>query len=182
MEFIWIELKWFINSNFGYGFICGSAGKESACNVGDLGLISGLGRSPREGKDYPVQYSGLENCMDCIVHGVAKSQTRLSDLHFHFTVWQEAYTIIYLQYQKNKEQTFSCAVSKFAAHVTVHAYCGQDSHIECTRFIILRYKNVIEWGSFEMMAKILWDVLHRHHVLFTELTQTRTINLTISLR
>ena len=43
----------------------GSAGKESACNVGDLGLIPGLGRSPGEGKGYPLQYSGLENSMDC---------------------------------------------------------------------------------------------------------------------
>ena len=47
------------------------------------GLISGLGRSPGEGKGYPLQYSGLENFMDCIVHGVAKSQTPLSDFHFH---------------------------------------------------------------------------------------------------
>ena len=66
------------------GFPCGSAGKESACNAGDLGLIPGLGRSPGEGNGYPFQYSGLENCMDCIVHGVAMSWTQLSDLHFHF--------------------------------------------------------------------------------------------------
>ena len=46
------------------GFPCGSAGKESACNVGDLGLIPGLGRSPGEGKGYPLQYSGLENSKD----------------------------------------------------------------------------------------------------------------------
>ena len=64
------------------GFPCGSAGKESACNVGDLGSIPGLGRSPGEGKGYPLQYSGLENSMDCIVHGVTKSWTRLSDFHF----------------------------------------------------------------------------------------------------
>ena len=55
--------------------------KESTCNAGDLGSISGLGRSPREGKGCPLQY-GLENSMDCIVHGVAKSWTRLSDFHF----------------------------------------------------------------------------------------------------
>ena len=53
--------------------ICGSADKESTCNAGDLGSIPGLGRSPGEGKDYPCQYSGLENSMDCIVHGVAES-------------------------------------------------------------------------------------------------------------
>ena len=51
------------------GFPRGSAGKESACNVGDLGSIPELGRSPGEGKGYPFQYSGLENSMDCVVHG-----------------------------------------------------------------------------------------------------------------
>ena len=72
------------------GFPCGSAGKESArddlgwINVVDLGWIPGLGRSPGEGKGYPLQYSGLENSMDCIVRGVAKSLTRLSEFHFHF--------------------------------------------------------------------------------------------------
>ena len=60
----------------------GLAGKESACNVGDLGLIPRLGRSPGEGNGYPLQYYGLENS-PCIVHGVAKSRTRLSDFHFH---------------------------------------------------------------------------------------------------
>ena len=47
--------------------------KESACNAEDLGLIPGLERSPEEGNSYPLQYSGLENSLDCIVHGVAKS-------------------------------------------------------------------------------------------------------------
>ena len=65
------------------GFPCGSAGKESTGNVGDLGSIPGLGRSPGEAKGYPLQYFGLENSMDCIVHGVKKSLTRLS--HFTFT-------------------------------------------------------------------------------------------------
>ena len=63
----------------------GLDGKESACNAGDLGLIPGLERSPGEGKGYPLQCSGLENSIDCIVHGVAKSGTRLSDFHFHFS-------------------------------------------------------------------------------------------------
>ena len=62
----------------------GSDSKESACNAGDLGLISGLGRSPREENGNSLQYSCLENSMDkgvwwATVHGVAKSQTRLSD-------------------------------------------------------------------------------------------------------
>ena len=61
------------------GFPGDSAGEESACNAGDLGLIPGLGRCPEEGKGYPLQYSGLENSVDCIVHEVAKSWTRLMD-------------------------------------------------------------------------------------------------------
>ena len=54
------------------GFPCGSAGKESARNAGDLASIPGLGKSPGEGKGYPPQRSGLENSMDCIVHGGRK--------------------------------------------------------------------------------------------------------------
>ena len=61
-----------------------SAGKESACNEGHLGSIPGLGRSPGEGKRYPLPYSSLENSTDCIVHGVGKSQTRLNNFYFHF--------------------------------------------------------------------------------------------------
>ena len=62
-------------------FPCGSAGKESACNAGS---IPRLGRSLGERKGYSLQYSGLENSMDYIVHGVTKSRTRLSDFHFCF--------------------------------------------------------------------------------------------------
>ena len=62
------------------GFPGGSAGKETTCNVGDLGSIPGLGRSSGEGKGYPLQCSGLENIV-YIVHGVAKSWGRLSDFH-----------------------------------------------------------------------------------------------------
>ena len=71
---------------FDLGFPGASAGKESAYNAGDLGLIPGLGRSPGEGKGYPLQYSGLENSMDCIGHGIAKSRTRLSNFHFTFNL------------------------------------------------------------------------------------------------
>ena len=66
------------------GFPDSSVGKESARNAGDPGSIPGSGRSPGEGIGYPLQYSGLENSMDSTAHGVAKSQTRLSDFHFHF--------------------------------------------------------------------------------------------------
>ena len=76
------------------GFPCGSAGKKSACNAGDLGSIPGLGRCPGVGKGYPLQCSGLENPMNCLVHGVTKSWTRLSDFHFPFPQWTaELFTI-----------------------------------------------------------------------------------------
>ena len=64
----------------------GSAGKESTCDAEDPGSIPGLGRSPEEGKGYPLQYSDLENSMDYTVDGVTKSWTQLSDFHFHFTL------------------------------------------------------------------------------------------------
>ena len=61
----------------------GSSSKESACNVGDLGSIPGLGRSPGEVNSYPLQYSGLENSMDCIVHGYSLQRVS-KDFPFHF--------------------------------------------------------------------------------------------------
>ena len=70
------EIEWTM------GFPAGSAGKESACNVGDLGSIPGLERSPGERNVYPLQYSGLENSMNFIVYGV--TQTWLSVFYFHF--------------------------------------------------------------------------------------------------
>ena len=79
------------------GFSGRSTGKESTCNVGDLGSIPGLRRSPGEGKGYPLQYSGLENSMDCIVHGVAKSQTQLSDFHFTVSCNYSHFTIVITQ-------------------------------------------------------------------------------------
>ena len=63
--------------NLALAFPGGSDGKESACNAGDLGLIPGSGRPP----GYPLHCSGLENSMDCIVHGVTMSQTQLSYFH-----------------------------------------------------------------------------------------------------
>ena len=74
------------------GFPCGSSGKESACNAGDLGSTPGLGRSPGEGKGYPLLYSGLENSMDREAWQAtqsmvfSKSQTRLSDFSFHSSI------------------------------------------------------------------------------------------------
>ena len=66
------------------GFPGGSAGNESACKAGDLDSIPVLGRSPGEGEGYSLQYSDLESSIDCTVHGVTESRTRLSDFPFHF--------------------------------------------------------------------------------------------------
>ena len=82
-------------------FPCGSAGKESTCSARDLGLIPGLGRSPGEGKGYPLQYSGLENSKDFIVQWVAKSQTRLSNFHFHVYTHTHTHTHTYTGNCKN---------------------------------------------------------------------------------
>ena len=82
------------------GFPGGSAGKESACSVGDVGFLPGLERSPEKGNSYLLQYSNLENSMECIVHGiVTKSQTRLSDFHFHisFSPSSEYWGLIFLK-------------------------------------------------------------------------------------
>ena len=68
-----------------WGFPDSLAGRESACNAGDLGLIPALGQSSGEGNGYLLLYSGLEDSTDCIVHGVLKSRMRLSNFHFHFS-------------------------------------------------------------------------------------------------
>ena len=65
----------------------GSEGKDSACNVGDLSSIPGLERSPGEGKGYSLQYSGLDNSMDHIVHGLTKCWTQPNDFHFQEVEW-----------------------------------------------------------------------------------------------
>ena len=72
-EFLGQEIRWIrdrLPTAVFLGFPCGLVGEESACSAGDLGLIPGLGRYPGEGNSYQLQYSGLENSMDCIVHGL----------------------------------------------------------------------------------------------------------------
>ena len=79
--------------------VCGSAGKESACNEGDVGSIPGLGRFRGEGNSYPLQYSGLENSMDFIVHGVAESDRQplsLSCMYLFFNLQVIMYTHIHI--------------------------------------------------------------------------------------
>ena len=87
------------------GFLCGSAGKESICSVGDLDLIPGLGRSPVEEKRYPFQYSGLENFMYYTVPGVAKSPTLLSFSHRFANLW--CFCVGFLRNLGRKVSTFT---------------------------------------------------------------------------
>ena len=90
----------------------GSAGEESTCNAGDLGSIPGLERSPGGGKGYPFQCSALENPMDCTVHGVTKSRTRMSDFHsvsHDVILWLAN---VWLYYLCGHKVTVSCLVMK----------------------------------------------------------------------
>ena len=76
---------WTFNNSIQPWYRDSSVGKEFACNAGDPSSIAGLGRSTGEGIGHPLQYSGLENSMDYLVHGVTKSQSRLSNFLFHGT-------------------------------------------------------------------------------------------------
>ena len=86
------------------GFPCGSVCKEYTCNAGLLGSIPGLGRSPGEGTGYPLQYSGLDSSVDCMV---PKSWTRLSDIHS-----PSKYDPLYFHCLMNNEQTQEIFVSE----------------------------------------------------------------------
>ena len=107
------------------GFPCGSAGKESTCGVGDLGSV------PREGKGYPLQYSGLENSTDCIAHGVARSRTQLNDFHFSL-------------YRKTRVWFSSLGrwiIVSFTDNVTTRKRNRFDraDHMSCLIMLFLRY-------------------------------------------
>ena len=96
----------------------GSVGEESACNAGDLGLIPGLGRSPGEGKGYPLQYPGLENSMDCIVHGVTKNWARFlssigeSQREIHMRTSQVIYRRNHGTFIRHRDSLFLSIVRK----------------------------------------------------------------------
>ena len=102
---LWLSLLAFLTACYctldhsltSYCFPGGSAGEESTYNAGDLGSIPGLGRSPRERKDYPLQYSSLGNSMVRIVHRVANSQTQRSGFHFNFHMYSHIFFNLHLQ-------------------------------------------------------------------------------------
>ena len=117
------------------GFPDGSAGKESTCNVEDLGLIPGLGRSAGVGKGYPLQYSGLENSMDCIVHGVTKSLTQLSNFHFHFFHGNSMFNIL-----RHCQTVFQNICTSFHSQkqcIRVQVFLNSHQHLFESVFLIL---------------------------------------------
>ena len=119
------------------GFPCGSAGKESACNERHLGSIPGLGRSPGEGYGYPLQYSGLENSMGCIVCVVTKSLTRLSDFHFQNKIpackADTHYTRNYVkEEQDSNRMLYKCiGVHQFYSWDLGSRVCWQHRNLTC---------------------------------------------------
>ena len=126
------------------GFPCGSAGKESACNAGDLHSLPGLGRSLGEGKGYTLQYSGLENSIDCLVHGVPNSQTRLSNFHSLTHVPQHLLTSIIYSFAQHlqcensrKAKIFFCSLLYHNVHKnpwpTIYAKCVMSAENKKSR-------------------------------------------------
>ena len=88
-----------------YSTIFKKKGLPLSCNVGDLDLIPGLGRSPGEGKGYPLQYSGLENSMDWATESRTQSQIRLRGIHFHNHLGKRQITQLPSVFQKVREMS-----------------------------------------------------------------------------
>ena len=116
------------------GFPCGSAGKESTCNEGDLGSIPGLGRSPREVKGCLLQYSGLENSMVYIVHGVSKSRTRLSNFHF-WLLMKTWFSLVFPNWLNiiNNIHTIGNQPEKYLAHLNIYQKNQITKILPCKR-------------------------------------------------
>ena len=134
------SFSWVLPGN--WGFPCGSAGKESACNGGDLGSVSGLGRSPGEGKGYPLQYSRLENSMDrgpwrATVHGVAKSWILLSD-------WTELNWTAHLKFKVNNVDCWILEKVKMKVAQSCLTLCDPMDY----RVHKILHVRILEWVAF----------------------------------
>ena len=110
------------------GFPGKSAGRESTCNVGELDSVPELGRCPGEGNGYPLQYYGLDNSMNSIVYGVAKSWIRLSDIHFHGL----SYSLEIAQFWASLFKFFRCTFWKLLEKsVILVLYSGFPREVLC---------------------------------------------------
>ena len=130
---------------FNLGFPGASAGKESTYNAGDLGLIPGLGRSPGEGKGYPLQYSGLENSMDCIVHRVTKSWIQPSNFHFPFTL---------------EDHVQLTAVSVKIWIISSKMYVRQGSHLKSENYLFIYWTQFFALPEGETYIQALPSSIH----------------------
>ena len=120
-------------------FPCGSAGKESTCNAGDLDSIPGLKRSRGVGKSYPLQYSGLENSMDCIVYAVDRTWPN----DFHFLHFNSLYLCLHPSFQIGSVPFFT-----FHVYAVIYNICfSLFDFILCNRFIRL-IKNWLKFVPF----------------------------------
>ena len=132
-------------------------------NAGDLGSVPGLGRSPGEGKDYPLQCSGLENFMDCIVHRITKSRTQLSDFHFHCF---HAYSIHYISLQNpNLDGLYYCFPRNihflyFMVATTVHSGFGNQENKICHCFHF--FWMYLPWSDMTMILVFEYWVLSQN--------------------
>ena len=132
-----------------FDFPCGSAGKESPCNMGDLGSIPALGRSPREGKSYPLQYSGLRIPWTVQPHGVAKSQTRLSDFHSKSTLkqHQQLRSILLVQTLHSKQNVEEVTVFIFLdSKITADDDCSHEikRHLLFGKKVMTNLDNILK--------------------------------------
>ena len=144
------------------GFPGGSDGKESTCNVGDLGSIPGLGRSRGEGKGYPLQYSGPENS----VHEVAKSWTRVNNFHFHFFVYGTRYDQLLLLVFIIEVLNFSSTIcSKPRGMWDLSSWNKDLTHTFCIKRWSLNQwatwevwrKEINSWGGERQIHLDAWD-------------------------
>ena len=131
------------------GLPCGLAGKESTCKAGYLGLTPGLGRSPGKGKGYPLQAS-LENSMDCIVHGFAKSWTRLSDFPCHGNTMfsflrnhQSSKVVVPFCIPPSMSESFCCSISLLAFHVVSVLHFDHSDRCVISLFFNLHFSDDI---------------------------------------
>ena len=146
------------------GFPCGLAGKEYTCNAGDLGLIPGLGRSPGEGKGYPLQYSRLENSMDYTAHVVTMSRTLIQILKFtmntfcQLTYFQTIHILCFKIYyhkaifkQVLKIEMYSCG-HLFNNYLFVHSF------FQCFSLFFFPFINLCRVLSMLIVFLLHWVV------------------------
>ena len=150
---------------YNMGFPGSSAGKESTCNAGDLSSIPRSWRSPGEGNSYPLESSGHETSIDCIVHGITKNRTRLSNFHFRSIYvwaclissfpypWFFSYLPVIIRVEKYKYQNVYrcvCICSVVSNSLQPHGPSGSSVHG------ILPRPRILEWVPISHSRRSSW--------------------------